>query len=345
MKVQEEIDLRTLKEKLVEFPAYINNYVVAKLPHLSPSSLLEYVRDFNLFLSWLLQEGLSNATCIKDIAIEDLDNITINDINKYMQYLITEREHSKLTVSRKMNTLRILYNFLHEEAEDRHAQPLLKRNIMRKITIKRPSDAKKYAKNIQQKVLTQKEIHGFVDYLKNDYIDDVSNNPQALYNFKLNRIRDICIISLVLNSGLRVSDIVNMNIDDISLEEQLVYIISGQHERYVVNIGKNAQTDIEAYLKNRNKLYTPLKHEKAMFLSMPNGTNTGKRITKRAVQEMVKKYARYFGKEDLTVRHLRHSFGVQHYDENNLIKTKSQLGQRSIEATEIYGHLAEWFKK
>ncbi|MBB3114681.1 site-specific recombinase XerC [Paenibacillus phyllosphaerae] len=74
-----------------------------------------------------------------------------------------------------------------------------------------------------------------------------------------------------------------------------------------------------------------------MFLTVPNGQKTGRRMTKRAVQEMVNKYSTKYGKPEVTTRQLRHSFGLEHQKKkNNFVLTKEQMALRSIELTEKY---------
>lgn len=91
----------------------------------------------------------------------------------------------------------------------------------------------------------------------------------------------------------------------------------------------------------RQALYKPVKREKALFLAIANGKKEGERMTKRAIQEMVIKYAKRFGKPYLSVHKLRHSFATDYYLRNDLYKTQEQLGHASPETTQIYAHLTD----
>lgn len=91
----------------------------------------------------------------------------------------------------------------------------------------------------------------------------------------------------------------------------------------------------------RDTHYKAPKREKALFLAIANGKKEGSRMTKRAVQAMVMKYAKRFGKPYLSVHKLRHSFATDYYLRNDLYKTQEQLGHASPETTQIYAHLTD----
>ena len=95
---------------------------------------------------------------------------------------------------------------------------------MAKVEIKRSHKPKDTAAKLEGKLLQEQEILEFIDYVQHGYEHDVATNKQALYAYELNKIRDSCIITLILNSGLRVSEIFNLNIDDIDLKKKLTHV-------------------------------------------------------------------------------------------------------------------------
>lgn len=167
---------------------------------------------------------------------------------------------------------------------------------------------------------------------------------QAVWNYDLNVHRDTCIVSLLLNSGLLVSDIVNLNLSHIFLPKNQVTIIrqrTKSRTSHIVHFNSTAKADLEKYLNMREEVYKPQKEEPALFLSLPNGKEYGSRMTKRAIQAMVIKYGVHFGMPNLTTRQLAHSFGIEHLRNSNIVQTKHQLAQRGIESTEKYQYLSE----
>jgi site-specific recombinase XerD len=341
-------DRNVLEKKIPSMPWYVEKFINYKLPDLSPSSLLEYVRDYETFFSWLLAEGLTSADSIAHIPIEDLEKLHMDSVDGYKMFLSTRKEQAnvKTTINRKLSSLRSLFHYLSQIAEDENFYPLLKRNVMAKVEIKRSHKPKDSAAKLEGKLLQEQEIHEFIDYIQNGgYQQDVIANKQAFYSFQLNKIRDTCIVTLILNSGLRVSEVYNLNIDDIDLKKKLAYVYrKGKNDdtfKTPVYFRNNAIHALTEYMTLRQALYKPVKREKALFLAIANGKKEGERMTKRAIQEMVIKYAKRFGKPYLSVHKLRHSFATDYYLRNDLYKTQEQLGHASPETTQIYAHLTD----
>ncbi|MCA0758003.1 tyrosine recombinase XerS [Paenibacillus sp. N4] len=347
MNLLKEKDRQELEKRLPGMPWYIEKFINFKLPDLSPSSLLEYIRDYDTFLKWLMAEGLSEASSVKDVTLLELERLHMDSIDGFRMFLSTYKEerNSKTTISRKLSSLRSLFHYLSQIAEDEQFYPLLKRNVMAKVTIKRTHKPKDTAAKLEGKLLQEEEITEFLNYVKQDYGAEIGVNKQALYAYELNRIRDACIISFILHSGLRVSELVNLNVEDIDLKKRLSYVFrKGKNDdafKTPVYFRQEAVEDLQAYLTLREVRYKAPKREKALFLALANGKSEGSRMTKRAIQEMVIKYAKRFGKPYLSVHKLRHSFATDYYLRNDIYKTQEQLGHASPETTQIYAHLTD----
>ncbi|NEN81256.1 tyrosine recombinase XerS [Paenibacillus elgii] len=340
-------DRSELEKKVPSMPWYVEKFINYKLPDLSPSSLLEYVRDYDTFFSWLLAEGLSSAATVKDVPLIDLERLHMDSIDNFKMFLATRKENSngKTTIARKLSSLRSLFHYLSQIAEDENFYPLLKRNVMAKVEIKRTHKPKDTAAKLEGKLLQEAEIAEFIEYVQTGYPIDVAKNKQALYSYELNKVRDVCIISLILNSGLRVSEVFNLNVEDIDLKKKLTYVYrKGKNDdtfKTPVYFRQEAVDFLSSYLEQRQLRYKAPKREKALFLAVANGKKEGERMTKRAIQEMVIKYAKRFGKPYLSVHKLRHSFATDYYLRNDLYKTQEQLGHASPETTQIYAHLTD----
>lgn len=344
IKVKDRLEL---EKKIPLMPWYVEKFINYKLPDLSPSSLLEYVRDYETFFGWLLAEGLSTAGQMKDVPLLDLERLHMESIDHYKMFLAMRKTNanSKTTISRKLSSLRSLFHYLSQIAEDENFYPLLKRNVMAKVEIKRTHKPKDSAAKLEGKLLQEAEIAEFIDYVKSGYGQDVASNKQATYAYEINKTRDACLVSLILNSGLRVSEVVNLNVEDVDLKKKLIYAFrKGKNDetfKTPVYFRQDAVDDLACYLELRSSVYKAPKREKALFLALANGKQEGERMTKRAIQEMVIKYAKRFGKPYLSVHKLRHSFATDYYLRNDLYKTQEQLGHASPETTQIYAHLTD----
>ncbi len=298
MKVQEVKDYEELMKRIKKYPSFVEEYVSYKLTEsVSPSSLLEYSRDFDRFYSWLVLHKAMDEKSV--FQIEYVNQLTVNDIHQYMDYLREQEMMKERSVSRKIHSLRSLFNYLHDVAENLEGEPLLSRNIFRKISMQRLTDVQATAREINEKVLISNEVHDFIDFVRSGYRSKLADNVQALWNYDLNQQRDMCIISLLLHSGLLVSDIVNLDVADLSLSQNQILITrqrSRQRTNHIVMFGEIAKADINKYLNIRNIVYKPQTNETALFLAVPNGQLTGSRMTKRAIQAMVLKYAQHFGR-------------------------------------------------
>ncbi|MEK5549133.1 tyrosine recombinase XerS [Paenibacillus sp. FSL L8-0689] len=347
MNIQKIIDRRKLDEKMPGLPWYVQQFMDYKLPDLSPSTLLEYVRDYEAFFSWLRSEGLSAGETNAQVTLEELETLHMDSITGFRLFLSTKLEgsNSRITISRKLSSLRSLFHYLSQIAEDENFYPLLKRNIMAKVEIKRIHKPKDTAAKLKGKILEEEELLEFIGYIYEGYGQDLADNKQALYSYELNKERDACIASLILNSGLRVSEIVNLNLDDLDINNKLLYVYrKGNNDetfKTPVYFREQSKDDLVLYLSLRHTRYRAPKKEKALFVTRPNGSTEGKRMTKRAIQAMIIKYAKRFGKPYLTVHKLRHSFATDYYLQNDIYKTKEQLGHASTETTEVYAHLTD----
>lgn len=347
MNIQKESDRIKLDEKVLGMPWFVQQFIDYKLPDLSPSTLLEYVRDYQTFFNWLRGELLSEADHHTKVTLQELEMLRMENIVSYRLYLTTRREspNTRVTLSRKLSSLRSLFHYLSQIAEDEDFYPLLKRNIMAKVEVKRTHKPKDTAAKLKGKILEDEEIFEFIAYIHEGYGFDVASNKQAIYSYEQNKERDASIASLILNSGLRVSEVINLNLEDLDYNNKLLYIFrkGNNDETYKspVYFREQAKDDLSMYLNLRQSRYKAPKKEKALFLTIPNGQHEGKRMTKRAIQAMIIKYAQRFGKPFLTVHKLRHSFATDYYLQNDIYKTKEQLGHASTETTEVYAHLTD----
>jgi site-specific recombinase XerD len=339
-------DLRLLEQRLPSFPWFVEQFIQHKLSDLSPSTLLEYTRDFEAFFQWLIQEGLSSALSIQHISLTELERLSIGNMDSYKLHLQLRNLNSLSTRERKLASLKSLFHYLSQIAEDDEHYPLLKRNVMAKLQTQRLVNSKMIAERLVGKILEDdSEIIEFCSFIEQGYFKQIADNPQALHYYTINRVRDTAIVTLILSSGLRVSEIVNLDLDDIDLTKKMAHIYrKGSKDPgfkqgvFFTEAGKDA---LEQYLHIRHSMYPHDRSEKALFLALPRGTTQAKRMSKRAIQQMVGKYAAAFGKPLLTVHKLRHSFATSYYLKNDIYKTQRQLGHSSTETTQIYAQLSD----
>ncbi len=345
MNVIKASDMKLLMQKLPDLPWFVQQFIEHKMPDLSPSTLLEYTRDYFRFFTWMIAEALTHAVSPAHITLNDLESLTSEQVDAFKLFLQIQLNNSMSTRERKLASLKSLFHYLSQIAEDENQYPLLKRNVMAKLRTHRLLNPDIIVSRLQGKILEDdEEIACFLNYISSGYSQSISENKQAMHYYQLNRVRDLAIIHLILSSGLRVSEVVNLNVEDLDLNKRVVSIqrkgIQDQTVRQGVYFAEKAKPSLQAYLQTRLSHYRPLK-DKALFLAIPRGHDNGKRMSKRAMQQMVSKYANAFGKPYLTIHKLRHSFATSYYLKNDIYKTQRQLGHSSTETTQIYAQLTD----
>ncbi|MGN7471181.1 tyrosine recombinase XerS [Brevibacillus sp. SAFN-007a] len=359
MSVTKQRDALQLLQTVGSFPWYVEKFIDhKKTKKSSPSTLLGYLRDIAFFFRWMMTEGLTAATEIKDVPLSDLNELKKETVESYILYLqeshlyersalltkptrSAKKEYSDRTISRKISSLKSLFHYLAALAEDENGEAYLKRNVLAKIeldTAELTPLARAHA--IRAKILIDEEIHAFVDFVYHGYLAHCDTEKKRQYHLQ-NRERDTAMIALILSGGFRVSEIVSLDLSDIVMEKnQLKMVRKGKKEDapFFSDWGKE---HLSRYLAVRDK-YQPAPQETAVFLAVSPTKPYGHRIEIRSVQKLVKKYAKAFGIPDLSVHKLRHSFATQFLRLNpDPHQLQAQLGHSKIETTMQYAHVLE----
>ncbi len=277
--------------KREENPDYLNSFLDYSITILnkSPNSIKEYNYDLATFLKFIkLHLGLTNEIdfskiIYKDISIDIIQKITLDDIHAFISYLATELRSKSATRARKVSTIRIFFKYLSAKANlipNNPAQnletPKLDKRTPKYLTLE---DSKK---------------------LLNVASDEDSRNSQ----------RDYAITTLFLNCGMRLSELVNINIKDIQFDECKMTVIGKGNKERTVYLNKACMKAIEAYLEVRPKEGIDYKSKDALFLS-----ERRERISNRTVQYIIKQELKKAGLDTnkYSVHKLRHTAATLMY--------------------------------
>ncbi len=279
----------------------------------SPKTVDEYYLDLRTFFRYIKHsKGLvPNDLPFEDISISDVDvnileTITLTDLYQYLNYLLTERDNNASTRSRKISSLKSFFGYLTNKTG------LIKTDPTKELDMpKRKSSLPKFL-TLEQSI-------------------DLLNSISGPY-----KERDYCIITLFLNCGMRLSELVGINLNDIRSDKTLRLTGKGNKER-IVYLNDACITAIEHYMQVRPT--ANLKDKSALFISRQN-----KRISPKTVQFIVKKYlsAINLDNQGYSVHKLRHTAATlmyQHGDVDIRI-LKDILGHANLGTTEIYTHLS-----
>lgn len=290
---------------------------------LSLTTIKEYSYDLEVFFEYQIirkiyyGDRLSYERNFKDSEINKilnsdfLGNLTITDFYSYLSYLDNEKNDNPTTRSRKISALKSFYNYLYQEIE------VIDKNIT--VKLKNPKISKR-----QPVYLTLDETEKLLSVInteKNDFL----------------RARDLAIVFTFLTTGMRLSELVSINVDDIE-NDHFSIIGKGNKER-TIYLTENALRLIHHYIKVRND-YLEDKYVDALFVSTRK-----KRISNRTVQSTIEKYLEKAGFDTsiYSTHKLRHTAATLMYRYGNvdIRALKDILGHTSISTTQIYTHLED----
>lgn len=334
-------------EQLKEImPWYVLDYYQSKLsvPY-SFTTLYEYLKEYRRFLEWLIDSGISDVNKIADVELTTLEHLSKKDMESFILYLrerpslntySTKQGVSQTTINRTLAALSSLFKYLTEEVENTDGEPYFYRNVMNKVSTKKKKETlAARAENIKQKLFLGDETMAFLDYIDCEYENKLSNRAKS--SFRKNKERDLAIIALLLASGVRLSEAVNLDLKDLNLNMMVIEVTRKGGKRDSVNVASFAKPYLEKYLHIRKSRYKAEKQDFALFLTEYRGVPN--RIDASSVEKMVGKYSQDF-KIRVTPHKLRHTLATRLYDTTkSQVLVSHQLGHASTQVTDLYTHI------
>lgn len=300
-------------------PEFLNSFLdyTATILNKSPNTVKEYNYDINRFLKYIKKhfkmtnEEDLNKIDIHDMTIETINKITLDDIHSYLFYLTNTFQSKPATRARKASAIRVFFNYLCQK------KGLIDNNPA--LNLETPKLGKRMPR-----------------YLSLDESKKLLN--VAIDENDRNKERDFAIITLFLNCGMRLSELVGININDIDFSECKMNVIGKGNKERTIYLNKACIDAINKYLAVRPKQHIRIGSEKALFLS-----ERLDRISNRTVQYIVKNELRKAGLDTnkYSVHKLRHTAATLMYQYGNVdIRALQELlGHESISTTEIYTHV------
>ena len=315
---QKELNKRNLEkidELLDELPSFVRPYIVARFTNTSTRTRLVYIYDYRVFFNWLrnsLPELINKE--IKEITLDDLGNLNRQDIEEYMMYLQI-KDHSPNSNSglkRKLASLSTLYDYY------------IKSNALSVNPCKMLTPPKLHDKEIIK--LTYEEVDRMLNIVKNG---SSSFSWQQEGFLKKTRVRDYAIVTLLLTTGIRVSECVGLDLQSLNFNECTMSVIRKGGKVGFVELGDEAISALKDYLAIRRTEKVSEK-ESALFLSIQ-----GKRMGVQSVENMVKKYAKAAGiSKPITPHKLRKTYGTELYKATgDIYLVAAALGHKDIKTT------------
>ena len=292
-----------------------------------------YARDFYTFFYFLTtQIPIFKDITIKNFNINNLNQVTLTHLEIYLSYLsMYTNKNGKLCMNneqaklRKISSVRSMFKYFYNKGK-------LDENVSSKIIMPKLHD-----KEIIR--LDKEEISDFIDTVDNG--NGLSKRENSYH--KINHKRDLAITTLLLGTGIRISECVGLNIDDIDFEKKAFQITRKGGNQVILYFSDEVRDILFDYYLERMDNEKVDENEKALFLSLQN-----KRITVRAVENLVKKYAQISTPlKNISPHKLRSSYGTQLYRETRDIYVVADvLGHTDVNTTKKhYAAISEDIRK
>lgn len=314
--VQNTLKIRAVLDTL---PPFCKTFFRGIEEYTSARTRLAYAYDLRLFFEYLHDQ---NAICskmeIRDIPMSFLDNLTRMDIEEYLDYMslyqkdgkdITNEERGK---ARKLAALRSFYNYFFQSE-------LIQNNPASLVPLPKLHD----------KEIIRLEPNE-VAMLLNQVEDGTKLTQKELEYHKKTKLRDVALLTLLLGTGIRVSECVGLDLNDVNFNVCGIKIRRKGGYEAIVYFGEEVETALLDYLEQREHVIPMEGHENALFLSLQN-----RRMTVRAVENLVKKYAsRVTTIKKITPHKLRSTYGTRLYQESgDIYLVADVLGHKDVNTT------------
>ena len=316
---EEQHNLDLIRNVCNDLPDYVKRFVRGVQQTTSPRTRLGYVRDIKIFFEYIC-EVYTEHPCDtpKDVSLDVLSSIDTFFIEDYLDYLQKYEKNGRIytngksALKRKLCALSVLFNYLYKH-------DMLQENIFDKVD--RPK--------LPEKAITRMDADETANFL--DTVEYGTNLTDRQLKFhEKSKVRDLAIMTLMLSTGIRISECVGLDLDDVDLKNNGIKIHRKGGAEVVVYFGEEVRNALCGYMEER-KLITPVSgDENALFLSMQK-----RRIGVRAVENLVKKYAKLVTNlKNITPHKLRSTYGTSLYRETgDIYLVADVLGHKDVNTT------------
>ena len=318
---QEDIEnTKRIRGILKELPPFSTDFFRGIEPRTSARTRLAYAYDLKTFFDFLKQANPElKSKKLRDLPLSLLDEIKLMDLEEYMEYLkcySTEKREDLMNtergIMRKVSTVKSFYNYFYrtERIQNNPASLLQLPKIHEKEIIRLDVD----------------EVARFLDEVEDG---ECLTEKQKAYHAKT-KLRDLAMMTLLLGTGLRVSECVGLNINDVDFRNGGLRIHRKGGKEVIVYFGAEVEYALQDYLSEREHIVPEEGSEEALFLSMQR-----KRINVRSVEKMVKKYAQLVTPlKKITPHKLRSTYGTNLYRETgDIYLVADVLGHSDVNTT------------
>ena len=311
-----------LRQVLSTLPAFCKDYFRAIDATTTTKTRISYAYDIRIFFQFLLDSNPSfKDRSMTDFTVDVLDQVKAVDIEEYQEYLKVyqnrnedkQETNGERGLKRKISALRSFYAYYyrHEMIQTNPAVLVDVPKIHQKSIIKLDAD----------------EVALLLDHI--EHCGDTLTGQKRVY-WEKNKERDLAIVTLLLGTGIRVSECVGLDIEDVDFKNNGIKVTRKGGNEMVVYFGEEVEKALKSYLEIRETISPLSGHEHALFYSSQR-----RRIGVQAIENLVKKYAREVTTtKKITPHKLRSTYGTALYQETgDIYLVADVLGHRDVNTT------------
>jgi len=318
---EQQRNTKRLRKLIADLPGFCEEYFRGIEHTTSILTRINYAYDLRIFFDFLINEiDIFQGLTLSSFTLEHLNQIQVIHIEKYLEYTSyyinpnneEERQNSEMGKARKLASVRSLLSyFFKKEKIDRNVAQLV--------------DTPK----LTEKPIIRLEVDEVANLLDAVESGEKLTATQRRYH-KYTKSRDLAILTLLLGTGIRISECVGLNITDFDFNNNSFKVTRKGGDQEILYYGDEVKEAILNYLEERKEIKTLPGHEDALFLSMQR-----KRISHRALQNLVKKYAKIVSPlKRITPHKLRSTFGTTLYQETgDIYLVADVLGHKDVNTT------------
>jgi site-specific recombinase XerD len=310
---------KRLRDIITELPRFCGDFFRGIEPTTSSLTRIAYAYDLRVFFKFLVNTNPSfKNTPIKDLKVDILDQIKPIDIEEYLEYLSyykkddLEHINQENGKKRKLISLRSFYNYYFKKEMIQFNPPAL-------VDIPK----------LHQKEIIRLEIDEVARML--DQVETGENMTKSQQKYHdITKVRDLAIITLLLGTGIRVSECVGLDLNDVDFNNDGIKIRRKGGYESIIYFGEEVREAVENYLMEREDIIPATGSEDALFLSLQK-----KRISVKAIENLVKKYAGLVTRlKKITPHKLRSTYGTSLYRETgDIYLVADVLGHKDVNTT------------
>ncbi len=326
---QNKINTLKMRHVIQDLPIFSHDFFRGIEHRTSSKTRIAYAYDLRIFFNFLISEiQLFKKKTIYDISLNDLEKITPDMIEIYLEYLSyyhsnndsssIEHVNKEKGKSRKLASLRTFYNYFYKKEKITYNPVIL-------------VDLPK----IHDKHIIRLEANEVADMLDLIESGNLLTEKEKEYH-KKTKDRDLALVTLLLGTGIRVSECVGLNIQDVDFATNGIRILRKGGNEVIVYFGEEVRTALIQYMEKRKHIIPATGSEDALFLSMQH-----KRLSVRSIQNLVKKYAKKITSlKNISPHKLRSTYGTALYKETgDIYLVADVLGHKDVNTTKK--HYAE----